>query len=36
MKKAFVLVGIVLALFVASGCEKADYQHPAQRSGAVK
>lgn len=36
MKKMLVLLSVVLACFVVSGCEKNDYQHPAKRSGAVK
>ncbi|VEJ08467.1 Uncharacterised protein [Helicobacter pullorum] len=33
MKKVLLLVGIIFVAFVASGCEKADYQHPSHRSG---
>lgn len=36
MKKFLLVVGIFVAVFSLSGCEKQEYQHPAHRSGAVK
>lgn len=36
MRKILLLLGIVGLMFVATGCDKKEYQHPAHRSGAVK
>ncbi len=36
MKKTLLILGVFVAVFSFSGCEKQEYQHPAHRSGAVK
>ena len=32
MKKILFLIGIVASIFVISGCDKPDYQHPSNRT----
>ncbi len=33
MKKILFLIGVIFVAFVATGCDKSDYQHPMHRSG---